>query len=266
MIEDYEIQKEFVKHNDSKNEKNILKEMTKNIRKAKDIDRFNDKSKFLREQKKEIGIWKTFKNNYKERFNQPIILNYKNELSKGPNQMANTFNNAFINKIKRIKESIPIGNDPMIRYMNSIKSGKMKFKFKTISLNHMNDNINSFKSTNSSGIDNLSSKLIKDQLYVLNPLITHVFNLSVLNNNYPNGLKIMKIIPALKKNKEITDPDSYRDINMSNFLSKVFDKIMYKQILKYLEENEIISSLHLRGITGMSAINAIEQLHEKLIK
>ena len=127
-------------------------------------------------------------------------------------------------------------------------------------------NVKSFKSNNTTGYDMMSSKIIQYQLYVLNPILTHIYNTSIINNEYPSPLKLMKIIPALKKDKDINHPDSYRDINMSNIIAKIFDKLMYNDIMKYLNENKILSNLHMGGINGSSAINAVEEIHEKLKK
>ena len=57
----------------------------------KGLDRFREKPNYLRNQKKEFGLWKTFKKNFNEPYNIPKLLNYKNQLIKGPNKMANIF-------------------------------------------------------------------------------------------------------------------------------------------------------------------------------
>ena len=82
----------------------------------KDRDRFNSKSNYIRKQKYEKGLWKTFKNNYKEKTDTPIILNYKQNIYKGPNDISETFNTAFIDKIADLKNKIPQGEDPLIHY------------------------------------------------------------------------------------------------------------------------------------------------------
>ena len=154
----------------------------------------------------------------------------------------------------------------MIHYKDTIKASKSLFNFKTTNLSQMHKNINSFKSTNTVGNDYISSKIVKDQLYVLTPIMTHIYNITIISNEYPNDCKIMKVIPVLKKEKEISDPYSYRDINMSNFLAKVIDKLLYKNMLQFLEANEILSYLHMGGVMGNSIINALELIHEKLKK
>ena len=72
----------------------------------KDIDRFKAKSNILRNQKSEIGLWKTMSNNFKEKKYIPTLLLYNNEVSLGPNKMVEVFNQAFLNKTKNLKEKI----------------------------------------------------------------------------------------------------------------------------------------------------------------
>ena len=146
------------------------------------------------------------------------------------------FNEAFINKINKLKENIPTGEDPMINYVKNVKSCEQKFLFKTISLKDVKNILKSFKSTKTTGIDNISMKVIKDNQYILVPILTHIINLIILKNGYPDNMKVMKVIAALKKDKNVNDPESYRDINMANVIAKIIDKILLHQIMNYLEK------------------------------
>ena len=49
-------------------------------------------------------------------------------------------------------------------------------------------------------------------------------------------MKVMKVIAALKKDKIVNDPESYRDINMANVIAKIIDTILLQQIMEYLEK------------------------------
>ena len=130
----------------------------------------------------------------------------------------------------------------------------------------MSQMVNKIKSTNTTGTDNISSKLVKDQSYLLIPILTHIFNLCIQKNVYPNNLKIMKIIPVLKPDKDSLDPTSYRDINLSNIFAKIVDRIIYNQMMEFLESNKIFPNTHIGGLPGMSTSDAIEKIHDKLQK
>ena len=62
----------------------------------------------------------------------------------------------------------------------------------------------------------------------------------------------------------MTDPFSYRDINLSTIFAKIFDKIMLQQIIKYLNINNIIPSSHMGVISNLSTLDAINELDIQL--
>ena len=80
------------------------------------------------------------------------------------------------------------------------------------------------KSSLSSGCDEISSKVIKDLKFILVPILTHIFNISIVNENYPHLAKMLKVLPFPKKDKNVTNREDYRDINLANIIPKIFDK------------------------------------------
>ena len=120
----------------------------------------------------------------------------------------------------------------------------------------MSQNINNMKSTFTTGLDNISSRVLIDLQYLTTPLLTHIFNLTIIKKNYPQALKNLKVIPILKKDKVPSNPENYRDINLSNSIAKKLDKEYYDQI----------SENHMRGISGLFTIDAIENIHKNLTK
>ena len=179
-----DIQKDIV-NSDKDNivEVQYLNEMKKKLIKMKDSDRFRLKADYLRNQKNEYGLWKAFKQYYNDDNKKPTVLNYNNKLIKGPKNMANTFNVAFTNKTKDIKKNIKQQADPLINYKKSIKTASTKFYFNQVSLKQMSQTVNKIKSTNTTGTDRISSKLVKDQSYILIPILTHIFNLCIIKKD-----------------------------------------------------------------------------------
>ena len=151
-------------------------------------------------------------------------------------------------------------------YTKNIKRVDKDFKFKTVGLNKMSKNIDKLKPTFSTGCDEISSFVIKDQKEILVPLLTHIFNLIIIKENYPDTAKHMKVLPKLKKDKDNMNPEDYRDINIANSIAKIFDREMHEQIIDFINKNDIINDNHTGGMKGMSTIDAIEIIHKKLLK
>ena len=80
--------------------------------------------------------------------------------------------------------------------------------------------IKKLKKSHSTGTDDIPMYFIKDLQQLLAPLLNHIFNLCIKKNNlYPTQLKIMKVIPILKKAKDPNLPLSYRPINLISVIS-----------------------------------------------
>ena len=56
---------------------------------------------------------------------------------------------------------------------------------------------------------------------------------------YPIQLKIAKVI-ALCKRSEKCSPGNYRPISLLSCLNKIFEKLLYKRLVKFLEVNKIL--------------------------
>ena len=97
------------------------------------------------------------------------------------------------------------------------------------------DNINS---KNSSGVDELSTiliKLVKSDL--LKPLTT-IINQSLHIGIFPDKLKIAKVIPLFKKG-DPTLIENYRPISLLPAISKIFERVIFNQMNAYFTLNNL---------------------------
>ena len=78
-------------------------------------------------------------------------------------------------------------------------------------------------------------------------------------------MKTAKVIPLLKKG-DISLPDSYRPISLLTSLSKVFEKLIYKRITKFLVKHNLLSPNHFGFRKILSCINAIVEITEFMRK
>ena len=79
-------------------------------------------------------------------------------------------------------------------------------------------------------------------IYIL-PALTHVINLSLSAAKFPAEWKKAKVIPLLKKGDPLC-PSNYRPVALLPILSKVLEKVVFKQVLEYVEENGILHPSH----------------------
>ena len=88
----------------------------------------------------------------------------------------------------------------------------------------------------SSGYDNISNKLL---LYIIEDIaepFTHIVNLSFSSGIVPANMKIAKSIP-IHKSGDTTSLNQYRPISLLPVFSKLTEKLMYNQIMSFIERN-----------------------------
>ena len=91
-----------------------------------------------------------------------------------------------------------------------------------------------FETKKSTGLDKLSSRMLKIAAGVLAPSLAFLFNQSISSGIVPTEWKLARVTPIFKKGKR-QDVNNYRPISIVP--AKVFEKIIYDQFFKYLNDN-----------------------------
>jgi hypothetical protein len=91
--------------------------------------------------------------------------------------------------------------------------------------------INNLKSKPSCSWDLLSNKMLKAISFGILPVLTKMFNQSLLQLTFPEVYKQAKVIPVYKGKGSKSNPNSYRPISLLPVISKVFEKLVYDQLL-----------------------------------
>ena len=94
------------------------------------------------------------------------------------------------------------------------------------------------KPKTSSGIDELSTKLLRDTVEKVIEPLTYIINKSLDTGIIPDDLKIAKVIPIYKS----SDPSllkNYRPISLLPAFSKLLEKIMYDKLMSFLVSKNI---------------------------
>ena len=109
--------------------------------------------------------------------------------------------------------------------------------------------------------------LIKDIIqYILEPL-KKIFNLSIQTNRFPDNMKIAIIKPLYKTNDK-QQISNYRPISLLPQISKIFEKIIFNRLSKYIFKHNIINKNQYgfvpRSNTTLSLLNIQHFILHKL--
>ena len=125
--------------------------------------------------------------------------------------------------------------------------------------------INKIKSKSSSGIDEINRIIKYVAPHSALPL-SHFFNLTFTTGKIPNELKVASITPVYKSSDKNVFSNDCRPISILPCFSKILEKLMYKRLMNYIDENNILSS-HQYGFRSKSSTNhAIAELVDKITR
>ena len=91
--------------------------------------------------------------------------------------------------------------------------------------------------------------------------LTSVFNSSLIQGIVPDILKISKVTPV-DKGGDILDPANYRPISTFSTFSQIFEKLIYKQLICFVEKYNILSECQFGFRKGHSTEQAITEITE----
>lgn len=112
--------------------------------------------------------------------------------------------------------------------------------------------------SNATGFDGLHPKFIKILLPIILPAITYFFNNILTKSTYPINWKYSKIMPIPKQGND------YRPIAILPYLSKIFERIMYNQMSKFLVENNLLTPRQSGFRPQHSCVSALIDVTEEI--
>ena len=154
------------------------------------------------------------------------------------NEIANCFNNFFSQIGPTLANTIQSPHNKSYKdYLTQNISSV--FSFEMVTKDDIFKLINGLKSKSSTGHDGLSTIMLKYISKDILDILTHIVNQSLCTGIFPDSLKVAKITPIFKKeNPHITD--NYRPISLLPAISKIFEKVAYKQVYAYFIENDLL--------------------------
>ena len=197
-------------------------------------------------------FWKTVKPflSHKKEAKESIILIENDETIKDDNRIANIFNEYFSTITKKLSlptppcDNIVSTGDPVLdtisKYRNhpSIKNIREKntqkrFELKKVSLEEVLKTINELRSK-AQTISDLPVKIIKQFSKEFSDFVLSAFNEMIETGKFPDELKEAHVTPIHKKSSK-TKKENYRPISILPVLSKVFERLLHKQISNHFD-------------------------------
>lgn len=117
----------------------------------------------------------------------------------------------------------------------------------------------------SPGHDNISTETLKTHKNLLAPLLTTILNQCFSEGVYPDLLKIGKVIPLFKSG-DSKNVNNYRPISILSSINKVFETVIKRRLVKFLEVNNILNACQFGFRKNRSTVSAALKLVDSIRK
>ena len=189
----------------------------------------------------------------------PTRIKRNNKMFTNPSDIAEQFNQHFINVGPNLANLIPSTNDDPTKYITN--SPTSSFFMSPVTEEYVCQ-LFSELNVNKSSLD-ISNKMIKLASRALSIPFAYIFNQSISTGIVPNALKIFKVTPVYKKGV-MTDPNNYRPIATLSPFSKTLERIIYDQLSSFLEKHNILNKDQFGFRKGHSTEQAILEITDNM--
>lgn len=130
--------------------------------------------------------------------------------------------------------------DKALEYTKNFSVGTSKdFQFNPVTPEKIIKIFMELKNKNCLDLNGISTKLLKDIIFELSPSLSAIFNKCINSGTFPDQMKLSKLIP-LHKGGSRQECNNYRPIAIQPTISKIFEKIILNQLVKYFDQNNLM--------------------------
>ena len=255
--------KEFVKHRSQYNWKHYQAARNKVT-----IEMRKSKSNYFQQKIKDCekidpkATWKLINSlvgkSHKSNHVTEIELEGKNTVD--GSEISEAFNDYFINiGPKLAAESTSNSSNNVHKYLKTDKLNYTFFSFENVLVDNVLLTLRHLQTSKSTGLDNISAKMLKIAANIIAPSLTYIFNLSLSTGIFIDDWKNARVNPIYKEGSR-RNMGNYRPISILPILSKVFEKEVFRQIYQYFNVNLLLSKFQSGFRPDYSTLSALIQM------
>ena len=109
------------------------------------------------------------------------------------------------------------------------------FSFQQVNENEVKKIITGLNCSKATPCDDIPINILKSTIDIHVPCVTRIINSCFQNKSFPSLLKYAEVCPIFKKNDDL-NKENYRPVSILPVVSKVFERILYNQIINFIDE------------------------------
>ena len=125
-----------------------------------------------------------------------------------------------------------------------------------ISPEDVSDAIKRLKPDSSPGPDEIPNRLIIESRIFLSNSLADFFNLLLSTSSLPSEWKEANIVP-IHKSGSFASPNNYRPVSLTSSICKIFERILHRKILAYVQEHKLLNTSQHGFLPRKSCLTAL---------
>ena len=190
-----------------------------------------------------------------------IVLEKDGILLEDDVQIANEFNDYYINVAVNLAKTIPPADISVEMFLENVPKPDDHFSYEHVSREFMLELFKSLSTKKSSGPDQIPSLLLHKVKHQISGSMAIIFNKSLDESEYPKALREAFLIPLFKSGSP-TLASNFRPIANLNSICKLFQKASNHQTNHYENKNAIIPSTQFGFKSNSSTVDPLMILRD----
>ena len=176
-------------------------------------------------------------------------------------KIVNKFNDYFLNIGTELASKIPSTSVNIFKFLKRNSENFCSLYFTDAQeIKHI---VSKLPSKMSFGYDNIPISIVKYSIAHIAEPLAKIINCSITTGTFPDKLKVAKVCP-IYKNGDKNCFENYRSISILPSFSKIFEKIVYIRLVKFLDLKKIIPDNQYGFRKGISSAMAITEMCNKI--
>ena len=210
------------------------------------------------------GIWQliTLKSKSKA---HPNIVKVKGKDITNPIEIANAFNNFFINIGPNLSKTILDSSKPFKNFLKNSSLNSFLLKATSEFMYFIHKLISQLNKGKALGPLSIPVTILKDNVNILSTPLSFIINRSFEQGVFPESLKTAQVTPVHKKEDTLTI-SNYRPISLLSVFNKILEKSMCNRIYSFLCKHKLINSTQFSFWSKHSTEHALISLIDTIKK
>ena len=201
--------------------------------------------------------------NLKKRKEKSIIsINIKERIVSDSALVSSEFNSYFCGIAGKVRSKIPETKSSYKDYLPN--PYQRSFFCRPTNQEEIKRVINSLDRSKSTGPYSIPFRILNILNEELANILSKIFNLSISKGKFIDVLKIVKVVPVFKNKGSPLETGNYRPISLLSNVDKIYEKIMHKRMISYLEAKNILYKKQFGFRQKSSTVHSLICLTEKV--